>query len=343
MSLHGAILRKARKAAVMLRHYGPPALLWEVADRIAYPAVRAAEDVVWWRMRRPEAQDFCVSVLGHRMFLLRDDTGVSKELAVYGVHEPLATRVLSKIVGPGMHVVDIGSNVGYFLLIEARLVGRDGVVVGFEPEPANFRLLQRNVQANGYTNVILLNEAVGDQEAVASLSVARQSNWHSLTDVPWETVTRIPVEVVALDRVLEDLSFDRVDVVRMDIEGYERRALDGMRRTLDRSRPGLLAEIHPHLLDPTTLDEFFRDLQALSYDAAFVLDRRWDHRLHAWRLRPDRRTTAYLARDARVTLLRRTMAALFVHHDRADRIASLLNGVSGSSALSLGPGIQARA
>lgn len=301
---------KAHRAAYILAHHGPGGLWWETVDRLTAPAVRAWEEWAWKRALRRQHGRLHRTVLGHSMMLLPEDVGLSRELAVYGIHEPLTTRVLEDVLAPGMVVADVGSNIGYFLLIEARRVWPDGLILAFEPEPTNFATLRRNVEANGYASIVrLFNVAVGEHQGSAELAVSDRSNWHSLQPVAWAVGT-VPVTLTTLDDVVVTQGLRRLDLVRMDIEGAELWALQGMTETLLRYRPRVLVEIHPHILPPADLDRLFALLAALKYEVEFVLDRKWDHPLHVWRLRPEPMSLVRLARDPRVVADRRTISAL---------------------------------
>ncbi len=81
------------------------------------PFLRAYEWSVWhWYHKRHR---HCFDVLGSHMTVLRVDEGVSRELAVHRIHEPLATLLLQQHLKPGMTVVDVGSNIGYYALLES--------------------------------------------------------------------------------------------------------------------------------------------------------------------------------------------------------------------------------
>src|SRR5437879_13308135 len=89
-------------------------------------------------------------VHGSVLTVLPGDHGISRELAAYRTHEPLASKLLQKFLKPGMNLVDIGSNLGYYALLEARTVGGAGRVIAIEPVAGNFAQLSKNVHANGY-------------------------------------------------------------------------------------------------------------------------------------------------------------------------------------------------
>src|SRR5207244_3754027 len=95
-----------------------------------------------------------VDVQGHKMLLDPIDT---LGLSVRDVWEPLETKVVQNEVRRGSVVLDIGAHIGYYTLLMARLVGPQGRVFAFEPNPANYDLLRRNIQINSYRNVTAVN------------------------------------------------------------------------------------------------------------------------------------------------------------------------------------------
>ncbi len=100
---------------------------------------------------------------GHKLYIDKWDTTISQELILSGKWEDYETELFKKNIKPGVTVVDIGAHIGYYTVIAAQLVGDKGKVYAFEPDPRNFKLLQRNVEANGYSNVVLVNKAVSDK------------------------------------------------------------------------------------------------------------------------------------------------------------------------------------
>ncbi len=108
-----------------------------------------------------------VVVRGHRMKL---DPNDSLELSVRE-YEPGETRLILEHVKPGMTVVDIGANIGYYTLLMARQVGPAGKVFAFEPDPFNFSLLEENVRSNGYKNVTLINAALSERTGTVQLAI----------------------------------------------------------------------------------------------------------------------------------------------------------------------------
>jgi FkbM family methyltransferase len=183
-----------------------------------------------------------VMVQGHRMWLDDKDT---LELATNEIYEPLETALFKRELKPGQVVLDIGANIGYYTLLAARLVGPKGKVYAFEPDPVNFQLLRKNVEANGYGNVILVNKAVSNKTKATRLYLNETNKGdHRLYD-SGDGRRSIAVEVVALDRFFKQLD-KKVHFIKMDIQGAEAAALEGMKGLIRANRAlKLVMEFEP--------------------------------------------------------------------------------------------------
>ena len=91
-------------------------------------------------------QSSVVQVNGYKLSVIPNDTGISSELLMFKTHEPLTTKLISKKLTSGMICLDIGSNIGYYALLEHKLVGKEGKVIAIEPSPLNFQYLQKNIK-----------------------------------------------------------------------------------------------------------------------------------------------------------------------------------------------------
>ncbi len=173
----------------------------------------------------------------------RDSLGIRS-----GPYEYFASQVLlPRLVRPGWVVADIGAHIGYYTVIFADLVGPRGRVHAFEPDATNFSLLARNVRLNRFRNVVLERAAVADRTAPLTLYLAHENVAdHRLFDFYGDRVG-VRVEGLRLD---ERLAGERVDLVKMDIQGAECAALAGMREMLRRRSHelALLTEFAPRLL-----------------------------------------------------------------------------------------------
>jgi FkbM family methyltransferase len=199
------------------------------------------------------------------------DPVVSGALAL-GVYEPYETSVYREQLKPGMTVVDIGANLGLHTVIAASRVGTGGRVISFEPEPENFSLLEHNVRANGFGNVTAINRAVADRVGRLTLNLSDSNKGrHSLVRTRFDSrefSRSVEVDAVTLDAELATLGCERVDVIKMDIEGAEVLALKGMQSTLAQSAISLFIEFSPSAIrragtDPAT---FLEDLRKRGFD-----------------------------------------------------------------------------
>jgi FkbM family methyltransferase len=134
-------------------------------------------------------------------------------------------------VKPGMTVVDLGANIGLYTLQFASLVGPSGRVFAFEPGPLSFGLLKTNLALNGYRNVTVENAAVSDFSGETELHICSTGESDNRI-AGFETYEseRVPVRCFALDDYFKPGT--RVDFIKIDIQGAEAKALQGMRRML---------------------------------------------------------------------------------------------------------------
>ena len=174
-------------------------------------------------------------------------------IGIQGFSEKHVTDFFKSRIKPGMTVVDVGANIGYYTLLFAQLVGKNGRVYAFEPEPTNIRYLKRNLQLNHYDNVIVIEKAVSDRCGATTLFLSPDNpGGHSLSPVAGQDT--INVEVVTLDDVFRNRDV-RVDFIKMDIEGHEYFAIQGMYRLLCCSETvSLVMEYSPQILQQGCVD-----------------------------------------------------------------------------------------
>jgi FkbM family methyltransferase len=209
-------------------------------------------------------------VLGNKMYLDERD---SLLLSINGIYEKFETDLVIDKIKENDVVIDIGANIGYYTLIFAKLVGKNGKVIAFEPDPSNFKLLKKNIQTNGYKNVVLVQKAVSTKNDVLKLFLCDFNySMHRIYDSKYGEES-VDIESVNLDDYLEKNNlFDKVNFVKMDIEGSEISALGGMEKLLNRNSPlTLLTEFAPGAIvdsgnDPTDLPKLLTNCGFKLYD-----------------------------------------------------------------------------
>ena len=155
-----------------------------------------------------------------------------RDLSIHGVWEPLETELVKKLVKKGDIVLDIGANLGYYTLLLAKIVGKDGKVFAFEPDPKNFDLLKKNVELNDYENVELIQKAVSNENGKAGLFLSEKNPGdHRIYD-SGDNRKFIQIETIRLDDFFKDFR-SKVDFIKMDIQGAEAKAIEGMPELLE--------------------------------------------------------------------------------------------------------------
>jgi FkbM family methyltransferase len=159
-----------------------------------------------------------------------------------GLHEREVLECLRQQLKPGMTVFDVGANLGYFSMVAGELVGRTGRIISVEPDPRVVEVLAKNVEANGFQNATVVRAAAYNSSGEVSLGCAPATSWSGI-DYKRPT-TRIAVRALTLDSISDQLGLDRVDLVKIDVEGAETVVLEGMSDMLVRYRPQVLLELH---------------------------------------------------------------------------------------------------
>ncbi len=213
-----------------------------------------------------------IEINGFRMHIDRTDESLSRAL-MSGTYEPIETRIVMDILKPGMTVVDIGASIGYYTLLFARIVGKEGTVYAFEPAPQTFTLLQRNLRENNLDeNVKLVNVALSDHEGAAELFINEYNKGNNRL-YNSGGMRSVPIRLKRLDDVIP--TDQHVDFIKMDIEGAEVLALRGMQELLKRDKPTIIMEYWPRRFKKlgTTVEELFEMLGALGYTFSDIDER----------------------------------------------------------------------
>lgn len=176
------------------------------------------------------------NIQGNWMYI---DDRDSLELTKRGVYEYEETQLVKKLVKNDFTVLDIGANIGYFTLILARQAKQ---VHAFEPEPRNFQILQKNVETNGLKNVTLYNAAVAETAGTCTLHLCDTNRgMHRIYESHWCNEGTVDVQKIKID----DMNFERIDLVKIDVEGAELGVLKGMKQLLGKGKTMVLMEFHP--------------------------------------------------------------------------------------------------
>lgn len=210
-------------------------------------------------------------VAGMKLALDRADASVARQVEAADGYEPHLTAAFRAHCRPGMTVVDVGANIGYYALLASQLVGAGGRVVAVEPSSENCRLLLASVAANDAGNVELLPVACDERRGWVYLRSHVGSNGGLVPagDVVADRGTVVPA--FPLDELVEG----PVHLLKLDVEGAEARAVAGARRLLERDRPIVTSELSCEMLQRVSgvaASDYLDGFLALGY-RLFVLDK----------------------------------------------------------------------
>lgn len=197
------------------------------------------------------------------LWLHAHDTVITPWIQHYRMWEPETASLLRTEVHSGMGVLDIGANIGYHTLLCAQRVGSEGRVIALEPEPGNFALLCANLWHAQVANVEPLRVAAAayNGRIALSLSVDNTGDHRTFPGVVHGNTPTVPCA-----RVDDLLRLETaIDVVKLDIQGSDHYAVQGMERTLARWRPTVVVEFWPHGIremgdDPADVLRYYRSL-----------------------------------------------------------------------------------
>lgn len=181
---------------------------------------------------------------GMKLLVYTKDTSLVPSI-INQDYEFLELNIFEQLLKPGMTVLDIGANIGIYSILASDKVGKKGNVFAFEPVPENLSLIRHNLTLNHIKNVKVVPSAVGDKKDRVTISLVENSlGTHS---VGAESAQTLEVNQIKIDDFVS-LNKIKVDIIKIDIEGYEAHALDGAKHTIQDKNIILLMEFSAKLL-----------------------------------------------------------------------------------------------
>lgn len=214
-----------------------------------------------------------INLDGFTLILDRADLAVSSPIIAEKGYEPHLTAFIREEVRPGMTVVDVGANVGYYTMLIAHLVGSTGNVLAFEPNTENCRLNILSKEANGFNQIKLYPLALSTSNGVAYFSPMIGSNGGFL---PNDSSTLMnPNCIVVPTMTMTDIINEAVDLIRVDVEGAEYLVLSGGKSIIEKYRPIIVTEFSMEMIPRVSGisgTDFLKWMESLGYSAA-ILDK----------------------------------------------------------------------
>ncbi len=183
-------------------------------------------------------------------------------------HERGEVKFLESIAKEGMHVIDIGANIGITTVAIAKGIRRRGKLYSFEPVPEYFKILKENISSNGLENVKVYELAVTDQVGRAPFYQKELSSGIAFE----EGAKKFEVSTTSIDRFLSEEKVERIDLINMDCEGSELLVLKGAKKTLWENKVKIFCEIHHDFLKQLgqSVQDLVQYLQGLEFQVQSV-------------------------------------------------------------------------
>jgi FkbM family methyltransferase len=248
----GALARWSRRLVAALKHQLRPA-----------PERRPTPQAVYLGDHRALLR----TIFGHKMYVDTRDVSLAPHLLIDGLWERWITERVRDLLRPGMTVVDVGANVGYYSVLAADAVGPSGRVHAFEPNPDLVEILYTNLAINGFGDrATVVAKAVHARQGSVALHRFRR---HMGSSSLWASEAHAQAHHDSLDSVtVESVPLDvhfapgtRVDFVKIDAEGAEPLVLQGARRMLTENRDvKVVLEFAPAMLAASSSAQDVYDL-----------------------------------------------------------------------------------
>jgi FkbM family methyltransferase len=202
--------------------------------------------------------------------------GIDLSIYVLGGFEPRTLRRYNDLISEGSVVLDIGANIGAHTLPIARLVGPSGKVFAFEPTRYAYDKLLANIRLNpDLADCIIANQTMLVRSTEDNLPDAIYSSWplEKASDLHSEHQGRLQstegAKTQTVDKYVDEADLDRLDFIKLDVDGHEHEVLHGARKTLEKFRPDIALELAPYVYS-TNPDEFDGILKLL-WDMGYTL------------------------------------------------------------------------
>jgi len=170
---------------------------------------------------------------GFKIYFGEEDSGIPAFIVTNNDYETETREAIQNILKLGDVFVDLGANIGFFTLLSAKIVGAEGKVFAFEPTPKTRAFLAKNVSENNFkSRVVIEGYAISERRSKARFSVTSLSECNSISvDHMREDV--IEVDTISIDEYFLEKGEEKIDLIKMDIEGQELSAMVGMKKIND--------------------------------------------------------------------------------------------------------------
>jgi FkbM family methyltransferase len=208
---------------------------------------RAMSKVAWQALCQVvSGSKLSVKLASGQSFKVRVGDQVSRMIFENGAYEPHLTSLLLPFIKPGMTVFDIGANIGYYTVLLARRVGDQGAVHAFEINDKVLDLLEENIRMAHLTNVTVVKKAIAKTTGEAEFFLPREGDEAEGSlrkSNRYDALSVVQVKTVSIDDYVHEHGIQRVDCIKIDVEGAEYEAFQGATKLLSsKDKPVIMFE-----------------------------------------------------------------------------------------------------
>jgi FkbM family methyltransferase len=197
----------------------------------------------------------------HFVMFSNNDDLVVNSIMWTGSYEPMSLSIWARFSNNADIILDIGGYTGIYGYVAARR-NKQSRVICFEPLDLNFSRIWGNIILNSFSNISALPLAVSDMDGEIDLNIYSNSNFltsgsstkHETTKHP---LLRKKVQSISIDTLVKLKSIQKINLVKIDVEGSVKEVLEGMRKTLEKCRPDFIIEVLQHIELANYLTSFF--------------------------------------------------------------------------------------
>lgn len=186
---------------------------------------------------------------GHKfsIFISPQNGFIDKHIYLYGTYEPHILDLIAKYLKKEGTFVDVGANIGQHSMFSASIVGNGGKVYSFEPIPSIYEQLLDSVKINHFESIIEThNVALGEESKPETLYIEINNvGGSSIVGPHGKASEEITINIERGDDMLRDIQ--HIDMIKIDVEGYEYEVLSGMQKILLQHRPIIILEFSGQL------------------------------------------------------------------------------------------------
>ncbi|MBY9007039.1 MAG: FkbM family methyltransferase [Candidatus Lokiarchaeota archaeon] len=184
---------------------------------------------------KPKGETIWPTVYGFNFFLnFKNKNIIEQGIYRYGAYEAGIINVIRNYLKPGDTFMDIGSNIGIISLAASQIVGDNGHIYSFEPEPDTFFFFKKNISLNNIKNITAFKHGLGSIKETKNIYYHEE--YGNSTFIKLENNKNKPIEkkvfIDTLDNVIKDNNIKRIKMIKIDVEGWEFEVLKGAERLL---------------------------------------------------------------------------------------------------------------